>query len=115
MWRKSPGPLTCPPSGLGTKKRGQNVLGVVEVGSRLPSALVHIVTAQPDQVLEATATHARPQNTVNFVLNGGVRKVERGRNGRKSVIRVRVVRPEETRVQGVVDIAVRLGEDPGGK
>jgi len=67
------------------------------------------VTAPLVQVLGATATFARPQNAPDFVLNGAFRKVNRGRSGRKSVIRVRAVRPQVTRVKGVMDIAVHDG------
>jgi len=100
---------TFPPLGLGTKERGQNVFGVLEVGRRLPIALTHIVTAPLDQILEATATLARPQGALDFVLNGAVREVDRGRSRRKSVIRVGAVRLEETRVEGVVDLAIQNG------
>ena len=81
--------FTSPPLVLGTEERGQNVLGVLEVGRRLPSALTHVVTAPLDQILETTATLARPQGALDFVLNGAVREVDRGRSRRKSVIRGR--------------------------
>jgi len=100
---------TSPPLVLGTEERGQNVLGVFEVGRRLPSALTHIVTAPLDQILGATGTLARPQDALDFVLNGAVREVDRGRSPRKSVIRVGAVRLEETRVEGVVDLAIQNG------
>jgi len=100
---------TSPPLGLGTKERGQNVLGVLEVGRGLPSALTHIVTAPLDQILESTATLARLQDALDCLLNGAVREVDRGRSRRKSVIRVGAVRIEETRVEGVVDFAIQNG------
>ena len=100
---------TSPSLVLGTKERGQNVLSVREVGRRLPSALTHIVTAPLDQILEATATLARPQDALDFVLNGAIREFDRGRSRRKSVIRVGAVRLEETRVEGVVDRAIQNG------
>jgi len=100
---------TSPPSGFGTKERGRNVQGVLEVGRKLPSALTHIVTAPLDQILKATATLARPQDALEFVLNGAVLEVDRGRSRRKSVRRVGAVRLEETRVEGVVDLAIQNG------
>ena len=89
---------TSPPSGFGTKERGRNVQGVLEVGRKLPSALTHIVTAPLDQILKATATLARPQDALEFVLNGAVLEVDRGRSRRKSVIRVGAVWLEECRI-----------------
>jgi len=78
-----------------------------EVGRRLPSALTQIVNAPFDRTLESTATLARPQDALDFLLNGAVREVDRGRRGGKSVIRIGAVRLEETRVEDVVDLAIQ--------
>ena len=98
-----------PPLSLGLKERGPNALGVLEIGRILPSALTHIVTAPLDQILGSTTTLARPQDALDFVLNCAVREVDRGRSRRKSVIGVGAVRLEETRVEGVVDLAIQNG------
>ena len=101
--------LTSPPVVLATMKHGQKVLAAAEVGRRWPSALTRIVTAPLDQILELNATLASPQGALDFELNGALREVDRGWSWRKSVIGVRAVLLDESRVNGVVALAIENG------